>query len=54
MNRRKKLKGISDVFDKEIERYNVGILSQGRCECSTLWQRTNKVVTGSTAQTEEM
>lgn len=55
MNRRKKLKGISDIFDREMERYNTGILSQWRRKCWTLQQRINKVVvTDSNAQTEEM
>lgn len=55
MNRRKKLKGISDVFDREMERYNTGILSQWRRKFWTLQQRINKVVvTDSNAQTEEM
>lgn len=55
MNRRKKLKGVSDIFDRETERYTVGILSQWRSKFQTLWQRINKVVvTDSNAQTEEM
>lgn len=53
MNRRIKLKGISDKFAREVEKYNIG--SQWRSEFWTLRQRINEVVvTDSNAQTEEM
>jgi len=55
VNRRKKLKGRSDIFDREMERYNTGILSRCSNEFRTLQQRINKVVvTDSNAQTEEI
>lgn len=55
MSRRKKLKGISDIFDRETERYNTGILSQWKSEFRTLQKRIDEVVvTDSNALTEEM
>lgn len=55
MNRRKRLKGINYIFDREMERYSVGILRQWRSKFQILRQRINKVaVTDSNAQTEVM